>query len=537
MNQKIKQNLVKGFLKTKGTTIVNGNDEEIILTGWGLGNWLLCEGYMWLSHNTRFDRPRRIEAVIRELTGSDYEKNFWKQFRANYITKADIFAMAKLGYNSVRIPFNWRVLMEDEPGITFKEDGFQLLDKVLSWCEESQIYAFLDMHGAPGGQTGANIDDSIDDIPRLFIDDDSWDKAIALWKEIASRYHNRYIVGGYDLLNEPIRPSNNGGDYDYLVPKLKNFYSEVITEIRKIDKNHLFTIEGHHWATNMEIFDQKYDDNMVIHFHRYACYPDQSAFLEWIKLSKKLNIPLWLGETGENLTEWFAALYPLSVSLGIGYNLWPWKKMNCHNSPLSIPTPANWELLIDYTKGKKRPSYQEAQTILNEYLENMKIENCVSNDLVTNSVFRSPPFKVLAVDFDELPGRGVSYSGSNLSNNLTYRANTMMNILEDKNYQMQKRFFFDCMWDRFYLNLSTNEFASYQANHLNTNNTVAFTYHCECEVMVSLYQNEIHLASLKLFPTAVNQRSEKIPLLNGEYNTLKIRVDDGSLNLINFHFE
>lgn len=96
--------------------------------------------------------------------------------------------MAELGYNSVRIPMNYRVFMEDGPGIHWKEEGFQLVDQCLAWCEEAGIYAFLDLHGAPGGQTGSNIDDSVDDVPRLFIDQDSWDKTIALWVKLAERY-------------------------------------------------------------------------------------------------------------------------------------------------------------------------------------------------------------------------------------------------------------------------------------------------------------------------------------------------------------
>jgi len=76
MNLKINSDRVKGFLKAKGRTIVNGDGEEIILVGWGLGNWLLSEGYMWMSSNKTFDRPRRIEAVVQELSGSKYADEF-----------------------------------------------------------------------------------------------------------------------------------------------------------------------------------------------------------------------------------------------------------------------------------------------------------------------------------------------------------------------------------------------------------------------------------------------------------------------------
>ncbi|MDR0401354.1 MAG: cellulase family glycosylhydrolase, partial [Treponema sp.] len=207
MLEKLDRNRVKGLLRARGKVLVNGEGEEILLNGWGLGNWLLCEGYMWLSRDSRsFDRPRNIEETIRDLAGSAYAERFWRAFRASYITAEDIKRMAELGYNSLRIPFNWRLFMEDEPGeIRFREEGFSLLDQCLAWCEEYRIYAFLDLHGAPGGQTGDNIDDSRDNLPRLLTDQDYWDKGIALWRELARRYRDRWIVGGYDLLNEPIR--------------------------------------------------------------------------------------------------------------------------------------------------------------------------------------------------------------------------------------------------------------------------------------------------------------------------------------------
>ena len=44
MKKEMSQDRVKGFLDVKGQKIVNGDGEEILLTGWGLGNWLLCEG-------------------------------------------------------------------------------------------------------------------------------------------------------------------------------------------------------------------------------------------------------------------------------------------------------------------------------------------------------------------------------------------------------------------------------------------------------------------------------------------------------------
>ena len=380
--------MVNGFLQVKGNKIVDGSGKEVLLTGWGLGNWLLPEGYMWLGGSPRFDRPRRIEIVFEELAGKEYMKQFWKTFRRDYIRKEDLIYLSSLGYNSIRIPINWRVLMEEGPGIHWKEDGFSLIANCLDWCAEIGLYAFLDLHGAPGGQTGANIDDCIDDVPRLFTDEDSWKKAIVLWHELAVRFGDRMEVGGYDLLNEPIAPYAEGRkkDYDDLVPRLKQFYKEAIAAIREVDTVHLFTLEGHHWATETDIFDEKYDDQVVLHFHRYWMTPDKSSLQKFIDKAEEWNIPLWLGESGENTNEWYAAFYPLCASLGIGYNLWPWKKMECTNSPCSIRKPKDYDLILDYVKGGPHPGFERAQSILDEYLQNIRLENCELHPEVTRAV-------------------------------------------------------------------------------------------------------------------------------------------------------
>ena len=78
MKKSVSRSRVNGFLDVNGRKIVNGAGEEVLLMGWGLGNWLLCEGYMWLAYNQpRFDRPRRIEAVVEELTGKAFAEKFW----------------------------------------------------------------------------------------------------------------------------------------------------------------------------------------------------------------------------------------------------------------------------------------------------------------------------------------------------------------------------------------------------------------------------------------------------------------------------
>lgn len=538
MKENMKRSRVNGFLNVDGQKIVNELGEEIILTGWGLGNWLLQEGYMWKALGSkRFDRPRRIEAVIEELTGEEYAHEFWKAYRQNYITEADIRFMAELGYNSVRIPMNARLFMKEGEGIHWIEEGFQLLDRCIDWCETYGIYVFLDLHGAPGGQTGDNIDDSIDDVPRLFTDQNCFDKGIALWKELATRYCDRYIVAGYDLLNEPIRPKrfDDDTDFDYLLPRLKEFYEVAIREIRKIDKKHLISLEGHHWASSKDIFCKKYDDKMIIHFHRYACLPDISCYQEFLTLAKEWDCPLWLGETGENYIEWFTAMYPLATELGIGYNIWPWKKMDCSNSPCSINKPGGWDSIIEYTKGGAHPGYDIARKILDKFLENIKVENCEKLIPVSNAVLRQPGCIIRGTDFDHFPGKGISYSGLREETNLVrYRYRTGMEIVEQYK-DLEKAFGFDCGFKRYVLELTKDEFAVYSLEDVKDTSTLLIHYICEEAGILEVYQDDKVLGTFDLTENEDVQILSPIKLLKSESAKIKLHVTSGVIKIDSLH--
>lgn len=534
MRKEMCRNRVSGFLDVQGRKIVNEAGDEVLLAGWGLGNWLLCEGYMWLSDGAeRFDRPRRIEAVIEQLTGKTYADQFWKRFRENYITEDDIGLMAQMGYNSVRIPINARLFVQEGPGIHFLEEGFSLLARVVDWCEKYRLYAFLDLHGAPGGQTGTNIDDSIDDQCRLFIDQDQFDKGLALWEELAKRYSNRWIVGGYDLLNEPIRPTyeEEENNLDKYLPRLVEFYERCIERIRLHDFRHIISLEGHHWATSQEVFTHVYDSKMIIHFHRYGCTPDIEAFRSYLELSERLNVPLWLGETGENTMEWFCAMTNLCAELGVGFNMWPWKKMKCDNSPCSVQPPRDWEMIIDYAKGGRHPGYDKAQEILEEYLQNMKLKNCEINKAVRANIFRIPGCSISGTDFDEWPGVGISFKHRNIAyQEAAYRRNTGMQIFH-RFPNREKCFYFDGEWRQYVLRLSEGEFAGYTLYDIFEDSQLTVYGYCELDADLEAYQDKKLLGKFSWKAGSDSQLMCKMPLSDAEASVIRIVVESGVVDI------
>jgi hypothetical protein len=152
------------------------------------------------------------------------------------------------------------------------------------------------------------------------------------------------------------------------------------------------------------------------------------AYTAFTELRGKLEVPLWLGETGENNNAWYAAMYTLALKLDIGINVWPLKKMDCLNSLYSVFKPEGWDDLLAYTQGGPQPFKERAVALLEGYLENMKIENYRENPEVSAALFRRPPVTLRGSDFDPLFGKGRSYSGLRGETSFFYRHGTSMAI-------------------------------------------------------------------------------------------------------------
>jgi hypothetical protein len=153
-------------------------------------------------------------------------------------------------------------------------------------------------------------------------------------------------------------------------------------------------------------------------------------------------------------------MYTIAFNLDIGINVWPWKKMECTNSPYSIKKPAGWDALLAFIQNGPKPSKKEAIAILDEYLSNMKIENCSENHDVNAALFRLPPVTLRGADFDPLPGKGISYSGTRDETSFFYQARTGMAIRIEEGQNMTDNADW-ARWGIFSVELCAGEFAVY----------------------------------------------------------------------------
>lgn len=364
-----------GFVHADGRFLVDGAGRKLLLRGTNLGNWLVQEGYMFqLEHGPA--STREIEALANELIGPTQAARFWKEYRDNYISRQDIDFIAKQGFNAIRIPFHYRFF---EAG---NDEGFALMDRVIGWAKSDGLYVILDMHCAPGGQTGSNIDDSWG-YPWLYEDPVSQEKAASIWKQIAEHYRNNRTVLGYDLLNEPIPHYPKLRQYN---PKLEPIYRKLVAAIRSVDPNHVVILEGAQWDTNFTVFGPPFDRNVMYEFHKYWMKPVQGEIQEYIDFRDRYNVPIWMGESGENTDEWITTFRELLDKNEISWTFWPYKKMDATSSPVTFSRPVHWDEIVTYAARhgwmgdteksiEVRPSLEDCHEAFADLLMKIRFDN------------------------------------------------------------------------------------------------------------------------------------------------------------------
>jgi endoglucanase len=371
------------FVHAQGATLLDPNGQPLLLRGVNLGNWLEYEGYLWLFDGSRGDRTWEIVQRVVDLIGDAGAATFWQNYKTNYTTEADIARLATLGFNSVRVPMTASFLMPDGQD-AFDDQEFGYLQNVVDWGAKHGIYVIFDMHAAPGGQNGQNIDNDSTGQPSLFIDSTNQDRLVALWTEIARRFQGSSAVAGYDLLNEPLPEPT----YSQYVPQLYPLYQRVGQAIRTVDSHHMLIVEGANWADDWSSLGPPFDDNMAYSFHKYWDATDISTIQGYIQYRTMWMRPIWCGETGENDDSWYQAVFPLLESNDIGWAFWPWKKFEANNNPYSVSTPSGYSAIQAWVADatQPQPTPAAATATLNALLNAVQLSQCTYNQDVVCSM-------------------------------------------------------------------------------------------------------------------------------------------------------
>ena len=361
------------YVRCDGKSFVDSSGQELLLRGVNLGGWLVPEGY--ILHMPGFGSPSSIHSLIEEVLGPARTDSFFVRYRRQYYTAADIQQIKAWGFNSVRLPFHYNLLTPADQPDVWLESGFAYLDQCLAWCAHYQVYLILDLHCAPGGQNAGNISDS-DGTARLWLDTVLQDRTVAVWKKVAERYRGQKWILGYDLLNETVLPAGVSN------LALRNLYIRISQAVRQVDDHHILFIEGSDWGNN---FDQLsppllYGKNVAFSFHKYWNQTTATTIQSYLNLRNLYNVPLWLGEFGENSNVWIYNVIELMESNKISWCYWPLKKLDSQSVLLSAAIPGAYQQLLNYWNGSApRPSADAAYAALLQMIDHVALARCTEH--------------------------------------------------------------------------------------------------------------------------------------------------------------
>jgi hypothetical protein len=384
----------KSFVRASGTQIIDPEGNNLIFRGMGIGGWMVMEPYMFGFNEDADEGQHKILNDISSVVGSEKTQIFHQAWLDNFFTEQDVIELKNSGFNTIRLPMHYQLFtlpIEQEPiegQDTWLTQGFDMVDQLLAWCRQHNIYLILDLHAAPGGQGyNGNISDYDPSKPSLWESAENQRKMVALWGKIAERYANETWIAAYDPMNEPNwgfenKPDNKHGCTEESNQPLRDMYARLIPEIRKYDTNHLIAVEGNCWGNNhSNLWPLPVpDDNVAISFHKYWNENNLESIQQYMQMRDQYQIPLWMSESGENTVAWYRDAVELLEENNIGWSWWTWKKMEHPSGVFSISKPDGFQELLDYWQsGGQQPDPVSAHETLMMLTENLKIHNAHRN--------------------------------------------------------------------------------------------------------------------------------------------------------------
>ena len=357
------------LVRIEGKSFIAPDGRILHIKGISLGNWLMPEGYMFKFEVAK--APHQIYGAFDRLLGPEKAAQFWKRYRDTYIAQDDIRFIASAGFNTVRIPLHWNLFMT--PDGTMTGEGWALLDRVLGWVKEAGLLAIVDLHAAPGGQTGINHDDG-PGYPLMFYVPRDRDLTVKLWQAIAQRYKGNPTILGYDLLNEPIAPYH---DIATLNPRLEPFFKRVTEAIRAVDPGRIVFLAAGQWSSSFDMFGPPFAPNLAYTYHSFWASTKRDSIQRHLNFSERYNVPLFLGETGELTDDWNEGFRKLHEAHDIGWSFWTYKNLDSQSTVVSIPRPEGWDQVVAYADGMRvdKPSDALIEKAVQQYLAGMPLRN------------------------------------------------------------------------------------------------------------------------------------------------------------------
>ena len=111
---------------------------------------------------------------------------------------------------------------------------------------------------------------------------------------------------------------------------------------------------------------------------------------QYLDFREQYDVPIWMGESGENTDDWIAQFVNALEKNNIGWAFWPYKKMEKSSAVVSIIPPADWPPIVEFAKLprgtahveerlKARPEQETIIRAFAEFLESVLLQKCRVN--------------------------------------------------------------------------------------------------------------------------------------------------------------
>ncbi len=365
------------FVHAEGRRLVGPDGATFAVKGINLGHWLVQEGYMF-GFNRKTEAPGQIRSTFERLLGRSGAARFWTRFYDGYVAEDDVRFIGAAGFNTIRVPLDYRMFVSGEPDPKFDGIGYALIDRLVGWAKKAGVRVILDLHAAPGGQVGASHDGG-SGFPLLFYSRANQDLTVRLWRALAQRYRDEPTVLGFDLLNEPIAPHH---DTKYLEPRLQPLLERIAKAVREVAPHQVIFIEGSRWGTSWHPLGKPFAENLVYTYHSYWASPRRNTIQPQLNFRDRYNVPILIAETGEATDDWIFNFRTMHESYGIGWIFWPYKNINQTTTVASVRMSADWKTIVDFADrfaddaNATPPAQDVIERAFEGYLKAIEFKNC-----------------------------------------------------------------------------------------------------------------------------------------------------------------
>src|SRR5262245_15329933 len=188
-------------------------------------------------------------------------------------------AIAKAGFNSVRVPIRWSAHAEQEAPYTIDAKFFTRIDWVIEQALSRQLAVIINVHHYEGMDRDPEAC-----VPRF----------LGLWKQIAERYREKSDRLVFEVLNEP---------HEKLTEELWNdTFPEALKVIRATNPRRPVIVGPGHWNSihSLEKLSLPEDDRrLIVTFHYYEPYHFTHQGAPWDPQSAKWKGTTWTGTEKE----------------------------------------------------------------------------------------------------------------------------------------------------------------------------------------------------------------------------------------------